>query len=222
MNLRVAAAVAVAAAVFAVLAFDVGALFERLKTVDPVTAALASVAIGVVSTLAMLTTTPLNLFAGAQFGTVGGGLVTVVALQLGAMAAFALARSNGTVRQWCSKQLVANATFSSMAAALSGAESAKLIFLLRLAPIFPFALVNYVLAAVPGVSFTTFSVATLAGNLPACFLYANAAASASSASAAGGWRDWVMPVASVVAVVVISSMARRIMAEEERKAAQQR
>jgi uncharacterized membrane protein YdjX (TVP38/TMEM64 family) len=206
---------AVALVVALAVTVDVSALFAQLQSVSTPTAALLSTVIGVLCTVLLVPTSPLNLFAGARFGVLGGTLVTLFSLQFGAMLAFLLARSVPSIQRWSRSKLDSNASLNALANALSGPQGPKLVFLTRIAPVFPFALLNYVYA-LSNIDFVTFSVWTFLGNAPACALYSYAAASATTASS-GGLLSWFGPVASIVSVVAISSYAKGIIDSSQTK-----
>lgn len=69
------------------------ALLASLVRDHPVGAPLAAIVIYAIGVMAGLPTLPLNLAAGVFWGPVIGGLISTVAMTLGAVAAFAVARS---------------------------------------------------------------------------------------------------------------------------------
>jgi uncharacterized membrane protein YdjX (TVP38/TMEM64 family) len=215
---RVAAVVVVVvvALVALVVFVDVSELFEQLAHVSTPTAVALSVLIGAVCTLLMVPTSPLNLFAGMRFGVVGGTLVTLVACQLGAMIAFQATRRVAFVQTWSRTKLQENQSLNALASALSGPQGKKLVFLTRLAPIFPFALLNYVYS-LSKIDFWSFSLATLLGNAPACALYAYAASSATTRGDDSGYQAYVGPFLSVLSVFAISTYAKMIIDEAQAK-----
>jgi uncharacterized membrane protein YdjX (TVP38/TMEM64 family) len=215
---RVAAiAVVVVLALVALIVFvDVASLFEQLAHVSTPTAAALSVLIGAVCTLLMVPTSPLNLFAGMRFGVIGGTLVTLAACQIGAMLAFQATRRVTFVQTWSRTKLQENQSLNALASALSGPQGKRLVFLTRLAPIFPFALLNYVFS-LSKIDFWSFSVATLAGNAPACLLYAYAASTATTHGDDAGYQAYVGPILSVLSVFAISTYAKKIIDEAQAK-----
>src|SRR5207247_1074266 len=84
----------------------------------------------------------LTLAAGAIFGLVQGVLYVFVAATLGASAAFLVGRY--LARAAVEPRIAANPRFAAIDRAV-GAEGRKIVFLLRLSPVFPFNLLNYAL-----------------------------------------------------------------------------
>ena len=110
---------------------------------------------------------PIALAAGAAYGHSWGALYVLLGAQLGAMAAFALARIVGaaTVHRWFGKQLTMG---------LIGSQNALMgiVFVTRLLPFLSFDIVSY-FAGLTVLSFWRFSLATFVGTAPASFLLAH-------------------------------------------------
>jgi uncharacterized membrane protein YdjX (TVP38/TMEM64 family) len=160
----------------------------------------------------------LTLVAGAIFGVVAGTGYVFVAATLGACAAFLISRylARGAVEQ----RIAGNERFARIDAAVAR-EGRKIVFLLRLSPIFPFTYMNYGLG-LTGVRFADYAVACL-GMLPGTLLYVylgsvagDLATIAAGASAATGYENWIkfggLAVTAVVTVLV-TRIARRALAE---------
>ena len=127
---------------------------------------LAFIAGYVLATVAFVPGSLLTLAAGAIFG-LGPGIVYVfVAASLGACAAFGLSRT--VARDAIERRLAGNARFAAIDRAI-GAEGRKIVFLLRMSPVFPFSLLNYALG-LTRVSFADYAFACL-GMLPGTVLY---------------------------------------------------
>ncbi len=112
--------------------------------------------------------TPLNLASGFLFGFFLGGFVTVLGLQLGAMANFLLGRY--LARDWAESVLHRNRKLKIVLNGVSKRNGFFIIFLIRLCPVFPFALCGYMFGVTP-VSFLVYSLATLAGLAPGTLAY---------------------------------------------------
>ncbi len=108
----------------------------------------------------------LTIFAGFLFGWLVGGLCTVVAATVGATALFLAARS---ALGGCLKERAGPAVAKLAAGFENNAFSYLLV--LRIAPFFPFFVVN-IAPALFNVRLKTFVTATLIGILPGTFAYA--------------------------------------------------
>ena len=120
----------------------------------------------VAATVAFVPGSVLTLAAGAIFGLVKGTVYVLTAATIGASLAFLVARyvARGAVEQ----RLEGNARFAAVDRAV-GREGWKIVFFLRLSPIFPFNLLNYALG-LTNVRFTDYLVASV-GMLPGSILY---------------------------------------------------
>lgn len=108
----------------------------------------------------------LTLAAGAIFGLAFGVLYVFVGATLGASAAFLVARY--LARGMVERRVGANAKFQALDRAIA-ANGRKIVFLLRLSPVFPFSLLNYALG-LSRVRFVDYFVASI-GMLPGTILY---------------------------------------------------
>jgi uncharacterized membrane protein YdjX (TVP38/TMEM64 family) len=120
-----------------------------------------------ISTVAWLPTSPINLFAGVRFGVLHGSFVTLVGLQLGASVAFLLGRS--VLRRYLQSQVDASPGLRTLMSVVSGRRGPTLILLSRLAPVFPFSLLNYAYG-ITNVEFWTYNAATFVGLAPSIVL----------------------------------------------------
>lgn len=160
----------------------------------------------------------LTLAAGPLFGLWKGAAYVLVAATLGASAAFLIARylARGAVE----RKLEGNLRFAAIDRAV-GAEGRKIVFLLRLSPVFPFNLLNYALGLTK-VRFVDFVVASI-GMLPGSFLYvylgklAGDAAMAAGGASEAGLGVWIVRIvglaATVVVTVIVTRTARRALRE---------
>jgi uncharacterized membrane protein YdjX (TVP38/TMEM64 family) len=108
----------------------------------------------------------LTLAAGAIFGIAAGTLFAFTGATLGATGAFLLART--VARSAVEKRIAADARFAAIDRAV-GEQGRRLVFLLRLSPVFPFNLLNYALG-VTRVRLGDYVTASV-GMLPATLLY---------------------------------------------------
>jgi len=157
----------------------------------------------------------LTLAAGAIFGIGPGVLYAFTAAVLGSSAAFLIARylARGPIEH----RLAGNARFAAIDRAV-GAQGRKIVFLLRLSPVFPFSLLNYALG-LTRVRFVDYLVASI-GMLPGTLLYvyygklagdvAALAGGAAVQKGAGYYAVLALGLAATVAVTaVVTRIARR-------------
>ena len=173
-----------------------------------------------VATVALVPGSILTLAAGAIFGLAEGTLYVFVGASLGACLAFLVSRY--LARSAVERRLEAHPKFAAVDAAV-GREGRKIVFLLRLSPIFPFNLLNYGLG-LTRVRFVDYAVACL-GMLPGTFLYVyygkllgDVAAVAGGAEVERGAGYWAVLglgiVATVAVTALITSKARQALERE--------
>lgn len=166
-----------------------------------------------VATVAFVPGSLLTLAAGALFGLVRGTLYAWTGATLGASAAFLLARY--VARGWVEKKLDARPRFRKLDESI-GADGGRIVALLRLAPVFPFVLLNYALG-LSRVRFAHYLLACLA-MVPGTLLYVYYGYAGRQALAGGKtvW-DWLLlavGLAAVLAVtVIVTRKAKRALAE---------
>jgi uncharacterized membrane protein YdjX (TVP38/TMEM64 family) len=158
----------------------------------------------------------LTLAAGFLYGPLWGTLLVSPTSVAGSTVAFLLGRS--VARDWIKTRIEQNPRFSAVDAAVE-ANGFKVVFLLRLSPIFPFTLLNYALG-LTRVRLRDFVLASFLGMLPGTFLYvylgssvANLAALASGRATGGGtWEHllfWGGLAATLLVVVLVTRTARQ-------------
>ena len=161
----------------------------------------------------------MTLAAGALFGVARGLAVAWSAATLGAGLAFLVARH--LARDVIARRIEVDARFAAVDRAI-GLEGRKIVFLLRLSPIFPFNLLNYALG-LTRVRFGDYLLASV-GMIPGTLLYvytgsvlglaAQAAGGAPAASGAGGVAVLAVGLAATLAVTIfVTRLARRALAE---------
>ena len=171
------------------------------------------------SVVALVPASLLTLAGGAIFGIVSGTLYTFVAATVGAALAFLVSRY--LARGVLERKLADNPKFRSIDHAI-GVEGRKIVFLLRLSPIFPFTYLNYALG-LTRVGFADYVVASV-GMLPATLLYVYSGKVAGDVAAlAGGveldrgpadYAVWIFGLAAtIVATALVTRTARRALAE---------
>jgi uncharacterized membrane protein YdjX (TVP38/TMEM64 family) len=154
----------------------------------------------------------LTLAAGAIFGLLEGTIFVFVAATLGAAVAFLVARH--LARGAIERRLAGNARFAAIDRAV-GAQGRRIVFLLRLSPVFPFNLLNYALG-LTRVRFADYLVASL-GMLPGTLLYVytgkiagDVAALAGGAAVERGTAYYAVLVLGLLATLAVTTMVTRI------------
>ena len=172
------------------------------------------------SVVALVPGSILTLAAGAIFGLVKGTIYTFVAATLGAVGAFLVARH--LARGAISRRIAQNPRFASIDRAVGG-QGLKMVFLLRLSPVFPFSLLNYALG-LTGVRLRDYALASL-GMIPGTLLYVyygkligDVAALAGGAAVERDAAYWTVLVLGLIATVAVTAVvtraARRALKEE--------
>lgn len=154
----------------------------------------------------------LTLAAGALFGVLEGVVYVFVAAVVGSTLAFLLARHGA--RAAVERRIEGDARFASIDRAV-GREGRKIVFLLRLSPVFPFNLLNYALGLTQ-VRLWDYLLASV-GMLPGTILYVYAgklagdvAAAAGGATVERGPGHWIVTVLGLVATAVVTLLVTRI------------
>ena len=170
----------------------------------------------ILATLFLLPGSILTAGAGFAYGPVGGTLLVSPVSVLAATLAFVLGRT--LARNWVSRRMEQHPRFAAINEAI-GESGFKIIFLLRLSPIFPFNLLNYALG-LARVRLRDYVVASFLGMLPGTFLYVYLGSLVTNASellsgkrpSAGAWGQvlyWGGLVATVFVTVLVTRIARR-------------
>jgi uncharacterized membrane protein YdjX (TVP38/TMEM64 family) len=153
----------------------------------------------------------LTLAAGAIFGLAQGVVYVFIAAVLGSSAAFLVSRylARGAIE----RRLASNPRFAAIDRAV-GAQGRKIVFLLRLSPVFPFNLLNYGLGLTK-VSFADY-VAASVGMLPGTLLYVyygklagDVAALAGGAAPEKGGGYYAVLILGLAATIVVTTIVTR-------------
>lgn len=149
---------------------------------------------------------PLTIGAGAIFGFVKGSIVVVIGATLGATASFWLART--ILRKKIEAATANNAKFRALDRAISR-EGGRIVFLVRLAPVFPFAYINFAFG-LTGVSTMSYVVATFFGIIPVtlAFVYISSAAVNAATTDMSTTRLVINIVGGVLAVIATAFVTR--------------
>ncbi|MEO0576288.1 MAG: TVP38/TMEM64 family protein [Pseudomonadota bacterium] len=175
----------------------------------------------IAATVLMLPGLILTLAAGYVFGLVYGTLLVSVSSVVGATAAFMIGRSFG--RDWVREKIGAGG--QGKLAAIDKATEKKgflVMLLLRLSPIFPFNVMNY-LMSLTGMSLKNYVLGSWIGMLPGTILYVYIGSAASDLTAllAGNYEAGdagkvllvVGLLATIVATVLIARFAAKTLNE---------
>jgi uncharacterized membrane protein YdjX (TVP38/TMEM64 family) len=180
---------------------------------------LAYVAGYVVAVVAFAPASILTLVAGAIFGVPKGTVYVFAAATIGSSLAFLVSRY--VARAWVERRVTGNPRFAAIDRAV-GREGRKIVFLLRLSPVFPFNLLNYALG-LTRVRFADYVIAAV-GMLPGTLMYVylgkvagDVAALAGGAPVEGGALRTALfgvgLIATVVVTTLVTRIARRALAE---------
>jgi uncharacterized membrane protein YdjX (TVP38/TMEM64 family) len=112
------------------------------------------------ATLLVLPSTPLNLTGGAIFGILWGTLWTTIAALVAAIAAFAFTRTVG--REWVTQRLAGRWNAVDAEIRQGGLFY---MFAIRLLPIIPYGIVNFV-AGLTSIKFKDYLIGTILGTVP--------------------------------------------------------
>lgn len=121
----------------------------------------------VVAEILAVPATPLTLSAGTLFGWAQGTGIVLTAGTLAACIGFFIGKT--VLRSYVEGVVAENPQFAKLDAAI-GKDGFKLLVLVRLSPIFPFSLTNYVYGA-SSIDFATFFWGTLLGFTPSSIAY---------------------------------------------------
>ncbi len=149
----------------------------------------------------------LTLGAGAIYGLGAGVGVVLLGATAGATLAFLLART--LLRRRVERMAASNPRFRALDRAIAR-EGARIVFLVRLAPVFPFTYVNFAFG-LTGVRTLGYVVATAVGMIPGTFAYVylgTLGASAAAGEAASATQWLLRGMGAVVAVGVTAFVAR--------------
>ncbi|MFM1769253.1 MAG: hypothetical protein RJA22_1782 [Verrucomicrobiota bacterium] len=157
---------------------------------------------------------PLTFGAGAIFGFWHGAALVSVGATLGATAAFLVSRH--LARGWVTRRFGAHPVFRALDQAVAS-EGWRIVFLTRLAPVFPFFLINH-LYGLTRVPLRQYVPATWAGSLPGSTLLVYlghvARQGAEGGAAKTDWLRWgFFLVTGFATMIYLASVARRQLAE---------
>ncbi|MFN7527388.1 MAG: TVP38/TMEM64 family protein [Dolichospermum sp.] len=178
------------------------------------------IAIYIIATLAFLPAAILTLGAGVIFGVIWGSLYVFIGATLGAVAAFLVGRY--LARGWVKQKISSYKKFANIDKAVSK-EGLKIVFLIRLSPLFPFNLLNYALG-VTSVSLKDYFLASF-GMIPGTIMYVYLGHLAGDLALIGNKSQpdnmilhWVIQIigliATIAVTVYVTKIAKKALKEE--------
>jgi uncharacterized membrane protein YdjX (TVP38/TMEM64 family) len=163
----------------------------------------------------------LTMFGGALFGLVRGTVAVWLGATAGSALAFLIARH--LARDWVAARIARRPAFAKIDRAV-GEQGLKIVFLLRLSPVFPFLILNFMLG-LTRVRFVDYVLASV-GMLPGTLLYVYygklggdiAQIAAGVQPAEHGAAYWLVTgvglAATLAASVLVARLARRALEQE--------
>jgi uncharacterized membrane protein YdjX (TVP38/TMEM64 family) len=218
-RIAIVAAVVVAAAAAAIALLHVDGVAERVvdearRAADEgVTGVLVFAAVYIAATIAFVPQIALTIPAGFSYGVAEGFAIAWLTSFAAACLAFALGRS--VLRERIARRYGRDRRIAELDRAVR-ARGTLVVMLLRLSPMFPFAAVNYVMAAT-AIRPRQYVAGTLVGLVPNTLLYVYLGSIATDAVAllhGHGSALWhvLLPLATAIAVTLaLARLARRVL-----------
>jgi uncharacterized membrane protein YdjX (TVP38/TMEM64 family) len=205
----------VLAALVAGRALDAPALLVRalewIRGLGPL-GAVIFVLLYVLATVLFLPGSILSLGAGAVFGVVKGGIMVSVSATLGATAAFLVGRY--LAREWVTRKVEGHPRFAALDEALAR-EGWKVVALMRLSPVVPFNLLNYVFG-VTRVRLRDYVLASWIGMMPGGIMYVYLGsligdlATLSAGTRTRSTAEWAFYAVGLLATVAVTIYVTRV------------
>lgn len=173
--------------------------------------ASAFIAIYIIATVALIPGSLLTLGAGLIFGVVWGSIYVLAGAIVGETCAFLLGRY--LLRDWVEKKISDDRTFLALDRALKR-SGLKIILLTRLAPIFPFSLLNYAFG-VTGISLKDYFLGSI-GMIPMTIVYvyfgslAGDLTAIDTASQLAPELQWTVKIIGAIATIVCTLYVTRL------------
>lgn len=185
---------------------------DSIAGLDPLWAPVAFIVLYIVATVLFIPGSLTTLAAGFLFGVVWGSAYVSIASTVGASSAFLIGRY--LARDRVDKKISSNPKFTSIDEAI-GREGAKIVFLLRLSPFFPFSLLNYALGLTK-VPFGRYVIASWIGMFPGTILYVyigslfKSVADITAGDRAKTPTEWAFYSLGLIATLVVSIYVSKI------------
>ncbi|MGB3202353.1 MAG: TVP38/TMEM64 family protein [Nodosilinea sp.] len=192
-------------------------LVQALAWIDSLgaIAPLAFILLYIVITVAFVPASVVTLGAGVVFGVIKGSMLVFVGAMLGATAAFLVGRY--VARDWVASRIANRPRFQVIDDAIAR-DGRKIIFLLRLSPVFPFNLLNYSLG-LSQISLKDYVIGST-GMLPGTIMYvylgslvgnlATLGADNGDQSSEAATIQWIIRIVGLVATVAVTLYVTRI------------
>ncbi|WOD37454.1 TVP38/TMEM64 family protein [Nodosilinea sp. E11] len=177
-------------------------------------APLAFILLYIVITVAFVPASVVTLGAGVVFGVVKGSALVFVGAMLGATAAFLVGRYGA--RGWVASKIANNPKFQLIDNAIAR-DGRKLIFLLRLSPVFPFNLLNYSLG-LSQISLKDYVIGSV-GMLPGTIMYVYLGSLVGNLATLGADSSqppeavtvqWIIRIVGLIATVAVTLYITRL------------
>ncbi len=156
----------------------------------------------------------MTLAAGAVYGVVAGTVLVSLASTTAAALAFLLAR--GVLRARAERMMAGSPRFASLNRAI-GREGAKIVALVRLSPVFPFTIVNWLFGLTP-VKAGTYVLASWIAMLPGTLAYVYFGSALGDVTGGATSTQKAIKIGLGVAAVVATIIIARIAAKAIRNA----
>ena len=170
------------------------------------------IGIYIIATLAFLPAALLTLGAGVIFGVTWGSVYVFIGATLGAIAAFLGGRY--LAQGWVKEKISSYKKFTNIDQAVSK-EGLKIIFLIRLSPLFPFNLLNYAFG-ITSVSFQDYLIGSV-GMIPGTIMYVyfgslvgDIALIGSKNQAGNIILHWVIQIMGLIATIAVTVYVTKI------------
>ncbi|MCH2062624.1 MAG: TVP38/TMEM64 family protein [Roseibacillus sp.] len=186
---------------------------ESIERLDPLLTTIAFAGLYIAATVLFVPGLLITMAAGVLFGPFKGTVIVSIASVTGASLAFLIGRY--LAREWITRKTEDSPRFQAIDEAI-GREGGRIVFLLRLSPLFPYNLLNYGLGLTQ-VRFGSYFIASWVGMLPGTFMYVYLGSLASSiASLASGTGDgkstsqWTLYGIGLLATIIVTVLVTRI------------
>ena len=194
---------------------------EYIEGLDPAFAAITFVGLYIAATILFVPGLLITMAAGILFGPIKGTALVSLASVTGAALAFLIGRY--FARNWISRRTEKSPRFRAIDEAI-GKEGPKIVFLLRLSPIFPYNLLNYALG-LTRVKFGSYVLASWIGMLPGTLMYVylgSLAGSIATLATGGGHAktnsQWILfgvgLLATILVTVYVTKIAKRALHDQ--------
>lgn len=180
---------------------------------------LAFIAVYVIAVIFLMPAFLLTIASGAIFGVTRGSIYVMIGAMVGGLVAFLIARY--LIRDFVARRIAKNPKMAAIDRAV-GEDGRRLVFFLRLSPVVPYVLSNYVLG-VTRVRLMDYMIGTI-GLAPIVISYSALGKAAGATNAATGKSALSLPVlavgviATVVLAWLMTRIARRAIDEAEEQA----